>query len=103
MPGILAPWYKRGDWTFRAELEKSPPSIIVTSYRLLDERSGEAWLTAEDRQWIVDRYVPLRPHLIVPGTALDAGARDFELVESGDYEVVSADRCTLDGGPIEAG
>ena len=90
-----------GGWRFSDEFRRTPPEIIVLSYRV------PKWLTHADRAFVRERYVTLTPLLLVPGFDSDGREGTFaaDLPVGGEYEVLREGNgvCTLDGQPFTSG
>ena len=86
---IILNRYYRGEFTVRDELCVVKPELIVASYRV------PAWLTAEDKRYLEERFVPLSFGLLVPG---HIGEGEFELMVDGQYEAIAwQSQCRFDG------
>lgn len=95
IPWIYIERYAGGGWRLADEFRRTPPEIVVQSYRV------PAWLTRSDREFVGARYVALTPYLLVPGfdTRGHQGTFEADLLVGGEYEVLrqGAGVCTLDG------
>jgi len=95
IPWIYIERYTGGGWRLADEFRRTPPEIIVRSYRV------PAWLTRSDRDFLDARYVALTPYLLVPGfdTHGREGTFAADLLAGGEYEVLREGDgvCSLDG------
>jgi hypothetical protein len=101
IPWIYIERYVQGGWRFADEFRRTPPEVVVLSYRV------PGWLTPADRAFVGERYVGLTPQLMVPG--FDSRGREgtftAELLAGGEYEVLRQGNgvCTLDGQLFTSG
>ncbi len=67
-----------------------PPAVIICSYRT-------DWLVARDRDFILERYVPLADDFWVLGRILSSGGGTVEVVHPGRYRISTLEQSHLAG------
>lgn len=93
---LTMPAYRRGEReSFRSQLAREPAPVLLTSYRW-------EWLGADDRDFVLARYRPLGPRLLVLGGLDPAAAGGFPIHRAGRYRVRfpgAVAEPTIDGQP----
>lgn len=101
IPWIYIGRYTSGEWRFSDEFRRTPPEIVILSYRV------PGWLVESDRVFLATHYVSLAGAIMVPG--FDTHGRDgtFEadLLVGGEYETLKegTGSCTIDGISFQSG
>ena len=98
LQAVFRPRYERGDFDFRSELRKTRPELVVLSYRI------PGWLTAADRGFLAQHYVPINRDFAVLGRQLRAdGQETVELLRGGEFERMGATSCRVDEATVRLG
>gem|GEM_PF-1214809 len=74
----------------RGMLEANPPSIVILNYRT-------EWMSPEDKDFLLQRYVSIADDFMVLGSQLPAGGGTFEVYHAGRYRITSAEGSNIVG------